>query len=246
VFYVVDSRDIVIAHSGFVVVTPPVGAYLTITPAATGVATTTQVTVVNGSVLTLSVAVPSVAYGDPWSMVQVPSDTSIQSDVIAALETALPGSPVAGSRDALLAQLSAIAAAVSSSPIQVNNLLDSGGQLWLESGDDYPSGLAIQFGVPTTFMSLTGSTPTLDITPVLGGVPSATPVLTITGTILTGTYTINGVNYSTVLQFTPTAAQTAKLTNWSPQAYSYRVRCVFTSPVQTIGVVPPSPCTALW
>ena len=143
-------------------------------------------------------------------------------------------------------QLNAIASAVVSSPIVVQQPVVSG-TLYVNSGDDYPSGNAWQFGVPSGFMSLTGSTPTIDITQLVGGVPSGTPVLSITGTVQTGTFTINGVQYSTILQFTPTAAQTALLTQWAPNAYVYRVRCKWTTPsVQTITVVEPSPCTVLW
>ena len=132
--------------------------------------------------------------------------------------------------------------------ISMGGPIDSGGTLYVNAGDDYPSGVAWQFGVPSGFMSLTGSTPTIDITRIIGGVASPTPILTITGQILTGSYTLNGVTYSTILQFTPTAAQTAKLTQWSPNAYVYRVRCIWGSPTptQTVTVVTPSPCTALW
>ena len=59
-------------------------------------------------------------------------------------------------------------------------------------------------------------------------------------------YTINGKTYTTILDFQPTAAQTASLTNWSPNAYVYRVRAVWTSPAKTLPVVDESPCTALW
>ncbi len=143
--------------------------------------------------------------------------------------------------------IATLTTALAAGQIQPQSPIGSGGQLYVDTADDYPAGRALQFGVPSTFMSLSGSTPMLDITQVVGGVPSATPVLTISGTIQTGTYTINGVQYSTILQFLPTAAQTALLTQWSPNSYVYRVRCVWTSPTaQTITVVQPTPCTALW
>jgi len=169
----------------------------------------------------------------------------------AGSETAMPGqislAGVVGSTSFEWSENYQVGVASGSvAPIVVAPPLSWTGQLYVNCGDDYPAGVAWQFGVPSTFTSLTGSTPTLDVTHVIGGVPSATPVLTITGSILTGSYTINGTTYSTILQFTPTAAQTALLTAWSPNAYQYRVRAIWTSPSKTITVVTPSPCTALW
>ena len=158
---------------------------------------------------------------------------------------ATAATPAAGSIDA---QLGSLAAAINIAPIVVRRLIDPSGALEINSGCDYPdsSGRSIQFGVPSGFADLTGSTPTLDITLVVGGLPASKPVLTITGQILTGSYTINGKTYTTILDFQPTAAQTASLTNWSPNAYVYRVRAVWTSPAKTLPVVDESPCTALW
>ena len=134
-----------------------------------------------------------------------------------------------------------------STPIVVNNPVNASGELDLDCGDDYPASRPIQFGVPAGFMSLIGSTPQLDIAQLVGGVPAAAPVVTIAGQVLTGSWTINGVVYATILQFTLTAAQTAMLTSWSPNSYVYRVRAVWTTPTpQTITIVAPSPCTALW
>ena len=162
-----------------------------------------------------------------------------------AMTQATAATPAAGSIDA---QLGSLAAAINIAPIVVRRLIDPSGALEINSGCDYPdsSGRSIQFGVPSGFADLTGSTPTLDITLVVGGLPASKPVLTITGQILTGSYTINGKTYTTILDFQPTAAQTASLTNWSPNAYVYRVRAVWTSPAKTLPVVDESPCTALW
>ena len=162
-----------------------------------------------------------------------------------AMTQATAATPADGSIDA---QLGSLAAAINIAPIVVRRLIDPSGALEINSGCDYPdsSGRSIQFGVPSGFADLTGSTPTLDITLVVGGLPASKPVLTITGQILTGSYTINGKTYTTILDFQPTAAQTASLTNWSPNAYVYRVRAVWTSPAKTLPVVDESPCTALW
>ena len=146
----------------------------------------------------------------------------------------------------LRSALAAIGLTLNTSPIVIRRLVDSSGALTLDCGDDYPAGSAIQFGVPSGFMDLTGSVPTLDITSTVGAIPSPNPSLTITGTLLTETVVIDGVMYTQILQFTPTAAQTAALTNWSPEAYRYRVRAIWSSPAKTKTVVQSSPCTALW
>jgi len=144
---------------------------------------------------------------------------------------------------------SALLAALSTSPIVLQSPVNQAGTLQIAQGTDYPSGNAINFGVPSTFMSLTGSTPSLEITPLVGGVPVTTPPIVIAGTIQTGSLVINGTTYTTWLQFTPTAAQTAQLANLAPNAYVYRVRCYWYTGqtiTQTIEVVSQSPCTALW
>lgn len=145
-------------------------------------------------------------------------------------------------------QLAAIANAVATTPIQVRSAINSSGALDLDTGSDYldADNRSIQFGVPSGYPSLTGSTPTLDITPLIGGLPSPTPSVTVQGTVQTGSFTINGTTYTTILDFPITAAQTSELTNWLPNAYVYRVRSIWTSPAKTIQVVDPSPCTALW
>jgi hypothetical protein len=166
-----------------------------------------------------------------------------------ALTLATSATPAAGSIDA---QLGALAAIVSTSPIQVRSMIDAGGAMTIVQGADYPTGQAICFGVPSTFMSLAGSTPSLEFSKLVGGVPTLTPLLVATGTLQTGSLVIGNQTFTTWLQFTLTAAQTSELSNLNPQSYVYRVRCYWynsaTPPAvtQTIEVVSQSPCTAVW
>jgi hypothetical protein len=163
-----------------------------------------------------------------------------------AMTMATTATPVSGSIDAQLANVTQI---ISTSPIQVRSLIDAGGAMTIAQGTDYPT---ICFGVPSSFMSLAGSTPSLEITRMMGGVAKESPLLVQPGTLQTGSLTINGTTYTSWLQFTLTASQTAALTNLNPQSYVYRVRCYWynsaTPPVitQTIEVVSQSPCTAVW
>jgi hypothetical protein len=144
------------------------------------------------------------------------------------------------------AQLNAMAAALTTNPIVVQTLVGQAGTLYLDLGDDYSSSRPLQFGVPAVFMDLTGSMPILDfiLSSMIAQSPPPTPALSVSGTIQTGSFTINGVTYSTILQFTLTAAQTAQLQ--VGQNYTYRVRCVWTSPSQTVTVVQPSSCVLRW
>jgi hypothetical protein len=96
-------------------------------------------------------------------------------------------------------------------------------------------------------MSLTGATLTLDICKLQNGLPSGTDVTSVTGTLLTGTFVINGVTYSQVMDFQPTSTQTSLLTAWQPNSYTYRVRATWTSPsAKTVTVVLPASCSATW
>ncbi len=222
------------------------------------------------------------APGNPvaaWQLL-LPSDTTIAGDVLSTLQStdganalgnaalaaiqSTPGqqaardamklAPTAGAAAAgsVDANIGAIAATVSTSPIQVKNLIDGGGAMTIAEGTDYPAGRAICFGVPASFMSLAGSTPSLEFSALSGGVPAQQPLLAIAGTIQTGSITINGQTYTTWLQFTPTATETGDLTNLTPNVYVYRVRCYWynsaTPPAvtQIIEVVSQSPCTATW
>ena len=148
----------------------------------------------------------------------------------------------------LRSSLASITNQLSVAPVVIRRLVDQAGNLSLDTGCDYldADGRSVQFGIPAGFTSLTGSTPTLDITLNKGGLPSPMPALTVTGTVQTGSFVINGTTYTTIVDFPITAAQTASLTNWSPNAYLYRVRAVWTSPAKVIPIVDPSTCTALW
>jgi hypothetical protein len=167
---------------------------------------------------------------------------TVTDTVVATTFTEIPTAAFATA-----AQAAAILAALASTPIVVRRLIDSAGVLSIAAGDDMQDGdgRSIQFGIPSGFsVNLSGCTPTLDITETTRGMPSPDPMMTVTGQVLTGSYTLNGVTYTRILDFQPTAAQTAELTDWRPQAYSYRVRAVWSDKVVT--VVYPAPCTALW
>jgi hypothetical protein len=229
--------------------------------AVPGLATASQVGAVPAGVAAMLIAAGLAQYqeGDsgplqwtPAALALAPAGGGLTQQQLRdslCLDHSVDTTAAAGSIDA---QLAMIAATVSTSPIQIRNLIDAGGAMTIAEGTDYPAGRAICFGIPSAFMSLAGSTPSLEFTPLVGGVPSLQPFLKVTGSLQTGSITINGQVYTCWLQFTPTATQTGELTNLSPQAYVYRVRCYWyndaTPPVatETIEVVSQSPCTATW
>ena len=128
--------------------------------------------------------------------------------------------------------------------VVINPVLDSG-ELVINCGDDYTAENPILFGVPEGFMSLSGATLTLDIMQIGGQKPKLPPALTLLGTVVIGSYTIDGQVFTTALQFTATAAQTSLLKNWQPQGYQYRVRAIWT-PAPTVTIVRPNNCTVNW
>jgi hypothetical protein len=145
------------------------------------------------------------------------------------------------------AQLAALAAALAAAPIVVTRLIQPSGALSVVAGCDYQDGDGIswQFGIPSSFTpNLSGCTPTLQIASLVRGVPQAPPVLTVNGTVKSGSYTINGQSYTTILDFQPTAVQTAELTDWLPNAYQYQILGVYSN--RTIPIGAPAPCNALW
>jgi hypothetical protein len=180
------------------------------------------------------------------------ADTAIAGDLVLAACVPAASVPWKAREVQVSGLMAAILAAVSMSPIEIRSPIDAGGAMTICQGADYPAGQAICFGVPSTFMSLAGATPSLEITQILGGVAAEKSLLVQPGTLQSGSITINGTTYTQWLQFTLTAEQTAALTNLNPSAYAYRVRCYWydeaTPPAvtQTIEIVSQSPCTAVW
>jgi hypothetical protein len=216
---------------------------------------------IGGAGATLGNNVPFGGWSDGgYSIAAAVSDATVQSDAAAAISAAgIPSavwSFLCSAADVLgittiggwlRSAVNGILSTLSVAPIQLQNPIASSGKITIATGTDYPAGWALLFGVPSSFLNLTGSTPTLEITTLLGGVPVAVPVVTINGTLQTGSIVIRGTTYTTWLQFTPSAAQTALLTNWSPNAYVYRVQAIWTSPSPlTVEIVSATPLQAIW
>ena len=146
------------------------------------------------------------------------------------------GDPAAGSAMALLSDIDTT---LGITPIQVKRPIRCG---WGHQGSAQAAiiptrrGCPFQFGIPAGFADLTGSTPTMDIAAVVGGLPSATPAAHDRRDDPNGQLRDQWPDvYEGARLPRPTSAQTADLTNWSPNAYVYRVRAIWISPAKVLS-----------
>ena len=147
------------------------------------------------------------------------------------------------------ANVQAAIAQLAATPVVINQIANRG-VLALVAGDDYLSahGRALLFGIPAGSVDVSGvSTFAMEVCRLSGNLPDGDVLVTITGSLVDGPFTIAGQSFDQALQFQPSAAQTELLTNWRPNAYAYRVRAIWTEPTaKTVTVVLPTPASANW